>query len=152
MRSQGAAGDIGQRLVEIAQRIGLQSGVPIDCDTAGAPAALDPETGHHLLLVVREALNNAVRHGRPGRVSVRLQGENGGLRLRVRDDGCGFDPGAVSRPGAAHYGIVGMRERIESLGGSFVLESAPGRGTAIEIVLPPDARKPHRAEPVEKHG
>ena len=102
--------------------------------------------------VVREALNNAVRHGRPGRVSVRLQGENGGLRLRVRDDGCGFDPGAVSRPGAAHYGIVGMRERIESLGGSFVLESAPGRGTAIEIVLPPDARKPHRAEPVEKHG
>jgi signal transduction histidine kinase len=154
LRSAGAAGDIGQRLAETAQRISLQSGVPIDCDTSGAPAALDPETGHHLLLVVREALNNAVRHGSPGRVSVRLAGESGGVRIRVRDDGCGFDPGAGSRPGAAHYGIVGMRERIESLGGSFAVDSAPGRGTAIEIALPPDARKAHRApraEAAEQH-
>lgn len=154
LRSEGAAGDIAQRLAETAQRISLQSGVPIECDTAGAPAALDPEIGHHLLLVVREALNNAVRHASPARVSVRLEGNNGGLRVRVRDDGCGFDPAAALLPGAAHYGIVGMRERIESLGGSFAVDSAPGRGTVIEVALPPDARNSHRAphpEEVERH-
>jgi signal transduction histidine kinase len=154
LRSEGAAGNIAQRLAETAQRISLQSGVPIECDTAGAPAALDPEIGHHLLLVVREALNNAVRHASPARVSVRLEGNNGGLRVRVRDDGCGFDPAAALLPGAAHYGIVGMRERIESLGGSFAVDSAPGRGTVIEVALPPDARNSHRAphpEEVERH-
>jgi signal transduction histidine kinase len=144
LRSSPAAGGIGQRLSVAAQQISLQSAVPIDCDTAGAPPALDSETGHHLLLVVREALNNAVRHGRPARVSVRVQGHDGSLHVRIRDDGCGFVPESASQPGAAHYGIVGMRERIESLGGTFALDSAPGRGTAVEITLPLDPRKPHR--------
>lgn len=145
LRSTPADGGIGQRLSEAAQQISLQSEVPIDCDTTGAPPTLDPETGHHLLLVVREALNNAVRHGHPGRVSVRVQGENGSLRVRIQDDGCGFDPGNASQPGAAHYGIVGMRERVESLGGTFALDSAPGCGTGVEITLPADPRKPLHA-------
>jgi len=143
LRSTPAAGGIGQRLAETAQQLSQQFGVPIDCDTTGVPATVDPETGHHLLLVVREALNNAVRHGRPGRVSVRLHGENGTLRVHIQDDGCGFVPEAASQPGAAHYGIVGMRERIESLGGTFALDSAPGRGTGVEITLPLEPRKPH---------
>jgi signal transduction histidine kinase len=145
LRSTPAAGGIGQRLTETARQISRQSGVPIDCDTAGAPATLDPETGHHLLLVVREALNNAVRHGHPGRVSVRLHGDNGSLRVHIQDDGCGFVPETASQPGAAHYGIVGMRERIESLGGTFALDSAPGRGTGVEITLPLVPHKSHRA-------
>ena len=145
LRSTRADGGIGQRLSEAAQQISLQSAVPIDCDTAGAPATLDPETGHHLLLVVREALNNAVRHGHPGRVSVRLHGDNGSLRVHIQDDGCGFVPETASQPGAAHYGIVGMRERIESLGGTFALDSAPGRGTGVEITLPLVPHKSHRA-------
>jgi signal transduction histidine kinase/ligand-binding sensor domain-containing protein len=145
LRSAPDAGGIGQLLAEAAQQLSLQSGVPIDCDTAGVPATVDPETGHHLLLVVREALNNAVRHGRPGRVSLRLQGENGSLRVHIQDDGCGFVPETASQAGAAHYGIVGMRERIESLGGTFAVESAPGRGTGVEITLPLEPRKPHHA-------
>jgi signal transduction histidine kinase len=153
LRSTPAAGGIGQRLSETAQQISRQSGVPIECDTAGAPAALDPESGHHLLLVVREALNNAVRHGRPGRVSVRLEGERGDLRVRIQDDGCGFVPETASQPGAAHYGIAGMRERIESLGGIFALDSAPGRGTGIEITLPLEPRKPpHAVQSEGKRG
>jgi signal transduction histidine kinase/ligand-binding sensor domain-containing protein len=153
LRSTPATGGIGQRLTETARQISRQSGVPIDCDTAGAPAALDPESGHHLLLVVREALNNAVRHGRPGRVSVRLEGERGDLRIRIQDDGCGFVPDTASQPGAAHYGIAGMRERIESLGGIFALDSAPGRGTGIEITLPLEPRKPpHAVQSEGKRG
>jgi signal transduction histidine kinase len=153
LRSTPAAGGIGQRLTETARQISRQSGVPIDCDIAGVPAALDPESGHHLLLVVREALNNAVRHGRPGRVSVRLEGERGDLRIRIQDDGCGFVPETDSQPGAAHYGIAGMRERIESLGGVFALDSAPGRGTGIEITLPLEPRKPpHAVQSEGKRG
>jgi len=151
LRSAAGRGSIAQRIAEIAQQVGQQSGVPIDCDAAGAPEAIDSEIGHHLLLVVREALNNAVRHGRPHRVSLRFDGENGGLRLRIQDDGCGFTPEAA-QPGAPHYGIVGMRERIESLGGRFVLDSAPGRGTAIEIALPLVPRETRQASGEASQG
>ena len=150
LRSAAGAGGIAQRIAEAARQVSLQSGVPIDCDTAAAPEVIDSEIGHHLLLVAREALNNAVRHGRPHRIALRFDGETGGLRLRIADDGCGFLPESAPQPGAPHYGIVGMRERIESLGGRFVLDSAPGRGTTIEIALPLPPRETRRPPSVEE--
>jgi signal transduction histidine kinase len=88
-----------------------------------------------LIRIVREAVSNAGRHGRAGRVDVEL-GANGGTacRLRIVDDGTGFDPGLVE-PGRG-FGLVSMRERAEALGGRFRLVSSPGAGTEIEVVLP----------------
>jgi two-component system, NarL family, sensor histidine kinase UhpB len=77
-------------------------------------------------------VTNAARHG--GASEVRVELENGnGLRLVVADDGHGFDSEA---PRGGGFGIIGMRERAEALGGVFTLSSEPGAGTAIEVVLP----------------
>jgi signal transduction histidine kinase len=83
--------------------------------------------------ILREAVANAVQHGRPRTVTVRLRDDDG-IRLRVTDDGDGFDP---SEPrSASRTGLITMKERTESLGGRFTLSSEPGRGTSVEILLP----------------
>lgn len=98
--------------------------------------------------VVAEALDNATRHGGAQRVDVEVRAEDGWLRVRIRDDGIGFnvprDLGALHRSG--HYGVIGMRERAQRVGGSVQVESAPGAGTTVALAVPaPSLRE---AEPV----
>jgi signal transduction histidine kinase len=88
---------------------------------------------HALPKIVREAVSNAVEHGHARTVSVHLRDADG-IWLRITDDGDGFDP-LEPRP-APHFGLITMREQAESLGGEFKLQSAPGRGTSLEILLP----------------
>jgi signal transduction histidine kinase len=83
--------------------------------------------------ILREAVTNAIQHGRASTVTVHLRDANG-IGLRVTDDGRGFDP---SKPRSeSSFGLISMRERTESLGGEFKLSSEPGRGTTVEILLP----------------
>jgi signal transduction histidine kinase len=65
-------------------------------------------------------------------VTVTLDYQHGAVRLAIEDDGCGFEPHDV--PG--HYGLTGMRERAEHLRGRLTIDSAPGRGTRVETVVP----------------
>ena len=76
-------------------------------------------------MVAREALHNAVQHGRPDRVQVQLCFEARKLRMQICDDGCGFQ--AAARPPGEHYGLIGMRERIEGLGGAWLSGAARER-------------------------
>lgn len=89
-----------------------------------------------LLRVAQEALHNALRHAGASRVEVTLtrHGTSGAL-LSVRDDGHGFDPSAVRRAGR-HLGLVSMRDRAAGVGGALTVESAPGKGTVIEMEVP----------------
>lgn len=85
----------------------------------------------------RELLTNAATHAEAANVQVELQERNGSVELAVRDDGCGFDVGLLpSRIADGHIGLQSQRERVESAGGRFEIRSSPGRGTAVEIVLP----------------
>ena len=107
---------------------------------------LDPSLPVRITLyrVLQEALSNAYRHGGARRVGVHLrlapasavEGVPMPLRieLEVRDDGAGFDPGGL--PGPKHFGLEGMRDRVEILGGDFTLDSAPGHGTTIRVEVP----------------
>ncbi|MFI8180001.1 GAF domain-containing sensor histidine kinase [Actinacidiphila glaucinigra] len=88
-----------------------------------------------LLRVAQEALHNALRHADAGRVTVSLEGRGRGAVLTVRDDGRGFDPSAVRRAGR-HLGLVSMRDRADGVGGGLTVDSAPGRGTVIEMEVP----------------
>jgi signal transduction histidine kinase len=116
-----------QAAEEVAHRVGTQ--VRFDGERV---ADVPGETREALIRIVREAVTNAARHGGADRVRIELQ--NGkGLRLVIADDGTGFMP-SEPRPGG--FGLASMRERAEALGGSFRLESEPGGGTAIEVVLP----------------
>ena len=87
-----------------------------------------------LFRIAQESLSNAVRHGGPCRIQVRLERVDGGLNLVIADDGTGFDPAAVR--GRARLGLIGMRERAQHVGARWTLRSAPGQGTQIEVQLP----------------
>jgi signal transduction histidine kinase len=89
-----------------------------------------------VLRVAQEALHNALRHAGAQRVEVSLTGTPArGAVLRVADDGHGFDPDTVRRAGR-HLGLVSMRDRAASVGGTLTLESAPGSGTVVEMEVP----------------
>jgi signal transduction histidine kinase len=112
---------------EFAQRSGLQ----LSLELADHPT----DDGDRLALyrLVQEALTNVMRHAKAKQVRVTLGEAEGWLQLHIRDDGQGFNPEAV---GAGHHGLLGMRYRIESLGGTLQLLSAPGRGTLVLARLP----------------
>ena len=77
--------------------------------------------------VTQETLNNVGKHAGASRVTVSLAAENGSVRLRINDDGVGFDPITASRLlGEGHFGLAGMRERVEMVGGHLSIDSAPG--------------------------
>ena len=91
--------------------------------------------------IVREALANAIKHGKARRVAVEIEEDHSGVRVIVRDDGDGFDPSATP----AGYGLLGMHERAELLGGTLAIESAPAHGTTVRAVLPATGRRDAQA-------
>lgn len=98
------------------------------------PVVFPMERRRHLYFLFKEALNNAVRHGQPEHVDVRLTHDDGRLGLTVRDDGVGFDPAARSNG----RGLTTLHSRAEALGGDLLIESAPGHGTTLRLTIPLD--------------
>jgi signal transduction histidine kinase len=105
-----------------------------------APRVADFVSGN-LLLVAQEAMLNALRHGHASRIDVDLSFDAATRRigLVVRDDGRGFELGGQPGPRQGHFGIEGMRERVERLGGSLAIDTAPGSGTTVQIAVPLEA-------------
>jgi signal transduction histidine kinase len=99
------------------------------------PAQAPLATKIALYRIVQEALNNAWRHADGAVPTVTVIGTDDRLVVEVTDPGPGFDP-AVVQGSEAHLGLVSMRERAESLGGQFNIDSAPGRGTRAIATLP----------------
>jgi signal transduction histidine kinase len=121
----GAA--VAQAALDVAARLDVE----IRLDVADSGEA-DPETREGLVRIVREGITNAARHGAASAVDVELR-RGDALRLRIADDGAGFDPDARRGRG---FGLTSMRERAEAAGGVLNIESRPGEGTQIEVVLP----------------
>lgn len=93
-----------------------------------------------LFRIVLESLHNAVKHARATQVTVRLATRRGEVTLAIQDDGIGFAPSAARSPmSAGGLGLISMRERAAENGGALRVDSAPGRGTLIEVVLPLNA-------------
>ncbi len=111
------------------------AGLTAELDFPDAPPqmAISGELRRTVLLVLREAVANAVRHGAAKRVRVRLETDPRQLRLEVADDGRGFDPDAVEAPG---HGLRNMRARAHRVGGRFHIEASPGAGTRVVLELP----------------
>lgn len=97
---------------------------------------LSDNTAHAILRIVRELVVNAIRHANANTIRVSGELDRNELVFSVGDDGCGFDP--ENCPGIAngHYGLQGIRERIDRLGGKFEIASAPGKGTKASAVIP----------------
>jgi signal transduction histidine kinase len=112
--------------------------VVLDTSMVDDGICLSEQARMHLFRVCQEALSNVVRHARATRVTVQLDCKDDSLSLQIRDNGCGF---AVSNnlfeySHRGHFGLVGMRERIDTIGGTFEILSNTGNGTHISITVP----------------
>jgi ligand-binding sensor domain-containing protein/signal transduction histidine kinase len=121
---------------QLAHRIGLDAGVDVEVKVSGTPVAVGGETERSLILLIREALQNAIRHAAPRHLWVSLRFEPGELHLAIKDNGAGFDSSIDQSERSQHYGLVGMRERVEQLGGEFDIMSAQGEGTQVRLRIP----------------
>jgi len=124
----GLAGALQMRLRAVEARSGLAA--EFEGDEA---LRLRPEAERELYRVAQEALNNVLKHAHASRVIVRLDTVDGHATLEVADDGVGFEPALRGRGG---FGLPGMRERVERLGGTLAVESAPGAGTRVRAEVP----------------
>jgi signal transduction histidine kinase len=122
-----------EALRALADRIGQEYNAQIDVEMHGPLDELPEFVAGNLLLVLQEAVSNALRHGHAAHVAITVAAEapDSRIELTVRDDGQGFVPGTQQGVEQGHFGIEGMRERVERLGGSLGIESTPGGGTTV---------------------
>jgi signal transduction histidine kinase len=106
-------------------------GTDISLELKGAPR-LRPGVDEEVFRIAQESLQNALRHSQAERIDVRLDEDAGGLRLVVADDGVGFEPGEAALR-SRRLGLTSMEERAREIDGRLAIESAPGRGTTVEL-------------------
>lgn len=137
--------DLELRLKDTAVALLAPRGIEPDLggEAPDRPPPLPPEVRQNVLLFVKEALHNAVRHESPTRVEVRWRLTQRTLALRVCDDGCGFDPAAIT-PGV---GLASLRRRAADLGGTLRLDTAPDRGACLSLDVPLRGRWWPRSKP-----
>jgi signal transduction histidine kinase len=123
-----------------AEAVALRMGARVEVDCTGKPD-VPTAARQSLERIVREATSNAVRHGQAKLIRVEINA-NDRLRVAIVDNGRGFK--TTSNPGRDSFGMISMRERAEGMEGRFTVQSAPGEGTTVEVVLPNAASEPVR--------
>jgi signal transduction histidine kinase len=105
--------------------------------TVGGVADCDHAVKRELVAIAGEAVENIHRHSGAQNVAITCAGERDTITVTIRDDGHGFDPGLTP---TGHFGLVGMRERAELVGGTLDLVTSPGRGTTVTVRTPRAAK------------
>src|SRR5437867_101222 len=122
------------RLVDDLRR---QSGLHVEFLETGAERDLEPVVERAIIRIINEGLRNVAQHAQAGNAKVALRYDADQLVATIEDDGQGFASGEMETAEArGHYGIVGMRERVEGVGGQLVVRSEPGRGTIVRASIP----------------
>lgn len=137
LRLAQASGDLPEMLKERATGIGLDQATAIRIVVEGRPRPVHPLVSIELDRVAGEALFNVARHAKASNVEITIRFAARQLAVEIRDDGVGLAPDVLEhgyKPD--HFGLIGMRERAERIGGSFAIESSPGMGCAVTMTLP----------------
>jgi signal transduction histidine kinase len=111
-----------------------KTGTHLDFSVAGSSVHLRATTQNHLLRIAREAVSNALRHGKASQIRCHLTYSAEGVALEIEDNGGGFDASQLAPVG--HFGLIGMAERANKIQAQFSLTSSPGSGTKIRLYLP----------------
>jgi signal transduction histidine kinase len=122
-----------ESLSTLCAETGKRLGSTIDCQVAEGTGSLPPAVAEILWRVAQEGLTNAEKHAQARRVQLKLNFRSNAVVLQVSDDGAGLPAGAEEKPG--HYGLRGLRERVEGLGGTFSATSS-GKGSVLEASVP----------------
>jgi two-component system sensor histidine kinase UhpB len=121
----------------LARTVGSRFSIDVDLELQGADERFDLEIETLAFRVIQEALTNVAKHSGATSATVEVERSADRLRIRVSDPGRGFDPqGALGVEREAGLGLRGMRDRAELFGGSVRVDSEPGRGAQIEILVP----------------
>jgi signal transduction histidine kinase len=131
LRDQGLVAALQQHAAMLAHRESLRIELNVTGDERMARGIEQP-----LYRIVQEALNNVIKHAQADQVSVGLEFGVDRVRLRVRDDGQGFDPDAPPSPSGRHLGVISMRERAAEIGGTMEILSSIGGGTEVVVTVP----------------
>jgi signal transduction histidine kinase len=149
--AESSADDLEASLSRIRDELGIEDRIALSVVGKGHPQRLNPMIRDEVYRIGREALINAFRHSGATRIEVGVEREAHRLRVLVRDDGKGIDPEVLRAGRDGHWGLSGMRERSERIGGRLRVWSRPGAGTEIELSVPghlafssPPARGPLR--------
>lgn len=129
---------LAEALASLATELSARESVEIACQAIGGSRPLPVRVEAGLYRIAQESLHNAVQHAGARRVALQLVTTPAQVRLVVQDDGCGFDPSQIPRD---RFGLIGLNERARLLDGSLELESSPGRGTRLEVVIPLEAER-----------
>ena len=142
---QSTSGGLGlpttvARLIDDLRR---QTGLSVDMQELGSEQDLNPDLQRAVIRIVGEALRNVAQHANAKSATVTLNYGPASVTVTVADDGAGFDAPNVTEHAESngHFGLVGMRERAEAVGGSLAVRSAPGTGTMIVAVIPYEASR-----------
>ncbi len=128
--------DLPTALAETARRLTHETAIQAQVEVNGTFRPLAHTVEDNLLRIGQEAINNAVKHAQAQRIFVNLLFDTRRVQLIVRDDGCGFDNQAARNETAGHFGLIGMRERAEQIGGTLSIHSTNGTGTEVVADVP----------------
>jgi signal transduction histidine kinase len=130
-----AIGALGEELAD-AEIEGSRAAGTVGVAVTGTPRALHPILRDDVYRIAGEALRNAFRHALARRIEVEIQYDTKQFQLRVRDDGKGIDPAVLETAPPGHFGLSGMRERAELIGGRLEVWSENGIGTEVHLRIP----------------
>jgi signal transduction histidine kinase len=128
LQREGLVAALRSRLEVVEERVGMETVLDVD-----GYRRCGPEIEEGLYRIAQEALNNALKHARANSVKVSLQQAESRVMLVVLDDGTGFDLRIARRAGG--FGLRGMEERANRLGGRLLVQSSPGKGTEIRVEI-----------------
>lgn len=137
LRSQALdKNDLPAALADTARRLTAETAVQAKVEVSGTFRPLSQLIEGHLLRIGQEAINNAVRHAQAGNILVNLKFDARRVQLSVRDDGLGFDHQISQNGEAKHFGLIGMQERAEQIGGTLTINSRANEGTEVVVDAP----------------
>jgi two-component system sensor histidine kinase DegS len=122
-----------------AERFQQYVGLPCEVQVSGQPIRLPSRVEISVYRLMQEALQNVSAHAQAGRAEILVAFSPNSLHLTVSDDGRGFDLAAAQQNHKGSFGLLSMQERAESLGGRLTIQTQPGQGTQVELVVPVQA-------------
>lgn len=128
--------ELASELPEIAAKMAASAAAEAKVQVVGTPRRLSPVIEKNLLRIFQEAMANVVKHASARNIDIKLRYGPDSLMLSVQDDGSGFDTENIVPLGVGHYGLTGMRERAERIGGRLTLKSQLGQGTQLLVEVP----------------
>src|SRR5258708_7162910 len=136
--NEGATLDLPVTVARLVDDVRRQTGLRVDLQEHGRERELQPTVERAVMRIVGESLRNVAQHAHATNAKLGLDYEEAGISVTIEDDGQGFDPDTTlaTAPTGGHFGVLGMRERAEGIGGTLVVISRPGQATILQSTIP----------------